>query len=178
MSKPSAHRLIAVLVCALLGAFATSADAQWKWKDKTGRVQYSDLPPPLGTPETDILFRPGSRSSVAARTTTAPLPAASIASGVSPSASGALAPKTVDPELEARLKKAEAEQAAKVKAEQEKVAASKAENCKRARDNKRTFDSGQRIARVNEKGEREFLDDQQRAAEVKRTGDVIAADCK
>ncbi len=178
MSNPSAHRLIAVLVCALLGMLAAPAEAQWKWKDKAGRVQYSDLPPPLGTPEADILVKPGSRSSIASRATTSPLPAASMASAAAPTGSGALAPKTVDPELEARLKKAEAEQAAKVKADQEKVAAAKAENCKRARDNKRQFDSGQRIARVNDKGEREFLDDQQRAAEVKRTGDVIAADCK
>ena len=42
----------------------------------------------------------------------------------------------------------------------------------------RTLDSGVRIARTNEKGEREFMDDAARAAEAKRTQDIIASDCK
>jgi len=35
-----------------------------------------------------------------------------------------------------------------------------------------------RLARVNDKGEREVLDDKQRADETKRMRDTIAADCK
>ena len=89
-----------------------------------------------------------------------------------------MAPKTVDPELEAKRKKAEADQAAKQKAEETKIASAKAENCDRAKAHMRTLDSGIRIARANEKGEREILDDKQRADETKRTRDVIAADCK
>ena len=42
----------------------------------------------------------------------------------------------------------------------------------------RTLDSGVRIARVTANGEREILDDKQRADETKRTRDIIAADCK
>ena len=34
---------------------ALPAEAQWKWRDKGGHVQYSDLPPPAGTPDQDIL---------------------------------------------------------------------------------------------------------------------------
>ena len=37
------------------------AEAQWKWRDKGGHVQYSDLPPPAGTPDQDILARPSPR---------------------------------------------------------------------------------------------------------------------
>jgi hypothetical protein len=83
-----------------------------------------------------------------------------------------------DPELEARRKQAEQEAAAKKKAEDDKVAAARAENCKRAQAQMRTLDSGIRIARVNDKGEREILDDDARAAETKRTQGVIAAECK
>ena len=79
---------------------------------------------------------------------------------------------------EAKKKKAEADQAAKVKAEETKIAAAKAENCDRAKTQMRTLDSGVRIGRVNAKGEREILDDKQRADETKRTRDIIAADCK
>jgi hypothetical protein len=41
----------------------------------------------------------------------------------------------------------------------------------------RTLDSGVRIARTNEKGEREFLDDKARAQEVQRTRDALASEC-
>ncbi|MDQ6681116.1 MAG: DUF4124 domain-containing protein, partial [Pseudomonadota bacterium] len=88
------------------------------------------------------------------------------------------APKIVEPELEAKRKKAEAEQAAATKAEEAKVAVAKADNCSRAKAQIRSLDSGIRIARTNEKGEREILDDRQRADKTKRARDVISADCK
>ena len=84
----------------------------------------------------------------------------------------------VEPELEARRKKAEAEQATKGKAEEERIAALKTDNCARARAYLRTLDSGIRVTRTNEKGEREFLDDKQRAGETQHARDAIAADCK
>ncbi len=40
------------------------------------------------------------------------------------------------------------------------------------------LDSGIRIARVNDKGEREIMDDSARAAEAKRTQGLIASECK
>ena len=43
---------------------------------------------------------------------------------------------------------------------------------------KATLESGMRMARVNDKGEREVLDDAQRAAELKRVNAIIASDCK
>jgi hypothetical protein len=42
-----------------------------------------------------------------------------------------------------------------------------------------TLKSGIRLAQTNAKtGEREFLDDKQRADEMRRTEEVIATDCK
>ena len=55
------------------------------------------------------------------------------------------------------------EAVAKAKAEEQRVAAAKAENCKRAREQIRTLESGMRMARINDKGEREVLDDKARA---------------
>jgi len=172
------------MVAALVGtalALPVQAQTQWKWRDKTGRTQYSDLPPPATVPEQDILSRPAAVTRRAAAAASAP--PASFMAGSAPlpplaAASPAFAPKTVDPELEARRKKAEADQAAKVKAEEAKVASAKAENCGRAQEHLRTLDSGVRIARVTANGEREILDDKQRADETKRTRDIIAADCK
>ena len=164
------HRWTALTCAAVLGALlAVPAQAQWKWRDKNGQTQYSDLPPPAGIAESDILQRP----TVAQRA--APV-AAGAASGAASGA--ALAPKGNDPELEAKRRKAEQEVAAKKKAEDEKLAIARADNCLRAKAQMRTLDSGVRIARTNEKGEREFMDDAARAAEAKRTQDIIASDCK
>ena len=66
---------------------------------------------------------------------------------------------------------------AKRKAEDEKLAKTRAENCPRARSYQRTLDDGIRIARTNEKGEREILDDAARAKEMERTRQIIASEC-
>lgn len=167
--------LFAALAAALL---ALPAEAQWKWKDKTGRVQYSDLPPPAGTPDADILGKPGAqRRTIAAPPAVAASAPASATAAVA-AASGALAPRTVDPELEARRKRAEAEHAAKVKAEEDRIAAARADNCVRARSQLATLESGVRLVRSNQKGEREYVDDKQRAEETQRARDAIKSDCK
>lgn len=47
------------LFVALIGlTLAASAQAQWKWRDAKGNVQYSDMPPPAGVADKDILQRP------------------------------------------------------------------------------------------------------------------------
>ena len=76
------------------------------------------------------------------------------------------------------FEKAEAEQAAKAKAEQDRVAAARAENCTRAKSQLATLESGIRLTRANAKGEREFLDDKQRADETRHARDTIRSDCK
>jgi len=164
------HRWTALTCAAVLGALlAVPAQAQWKWRDRNGQTQYSDLPPPAGIAESDILQRPTAAQRAA--------PAAAVAA--SGAASGpSLAPKGSDPELEAKRRKSEQDVAAKKKAEDEKVAIAKADNCLRAKAQVRTLDSGVRIARTNDKGEREFMDDAARAAETKRAQDIVASDCK
>src|SRR5690349_6421207 len=52
-------RWTALVLTALLGlGLSAPAAAQWKWRDNGGRIQYSDLPPPPGVAEGDILQRP------------------------------------------------------------------------------------------------------------------------
>jgi hypothetical protein len=156
-----------ILCLALLGAtLALPAAAQWKWRGVNGQIQYSDLPPPPGVSDKDILQRPGSNTlrgepSAAASAASAPL----------------LAPKGLEPELDAKRKKAEQEQAEKQKAEDQRIAAAKADNCKRARDQIRSLESGMRMARVNEKGEREVMDDKMRAEDMKRAREMADSDC-
>jgi hypothetical protein len=168
------RRWTPVVLAAALGlAFALPALAQWKWRDKGGQTQYSDLPPPAGTADQDILQRPNSDKRRAA-------PPSVAASGASAAATSAplLAPRGSEPELEARRRKAEQDEAAKKTAEDARQAAGRADNCTRAKAQLRTIDSGIRMTRANEKGEREFLDDAARAAEAQRARAVIASDCK
>ncbi len=161
---------IAALAAILGLTLALPAAAQWKWRDKSGQTQYSDLPPPPGVPEGDILQRPAAATRRAAPVASAPASSASAAPLAAARAS--------DPELEAKRKKAEQDIADKKKAEEARVAAAKAENCSRARGQMRTIDSGQRMARVNDKGERIVLDDAARAAETQHARDVMASECK
>lgn len=154
--------------CTVLLATLPAA-AQWKWKDARGQVVISDVPPPRDIPERDVLQKP---ELVTRRPANQPAPAASA-----PAAESVVKAR-VDPELEARKKKAEQELNDKAKVDEEKVAAQRAENCRRARSHMASLDSGIRLSRTNDKGEREILDDKQRADEMNRTRQVIASDCR
>jgi hypothetical protein len=147
----------------LLSALAAGAQAQWVWRDAAGQIHASDLPPPRGTPDKNIVQRPAAQARVAT-----PPPAAASAAA---SATG------VDAALEARRKKAADDQLAQRKLQDEKNAAVRAENCQRARDQMRGLESGQRMQRTLPNGEREILDDAQRAAESQRVRSVIASEC-
>jgi hypothetical protein len=162
-----------VLVAVLAAGFAGSAAAQWKWRDKNGTLHISDMPPPPEVADKDVVGRPKLpvRSSVAPAA--AALPASATAASASPVARSAS-----DPELEARMKRADQERQAAQKHEEEKVAAQRAESCARAKESLRTLDSGTRLVRINDKGEKEVLDDKMRAEQTQRARNVISADCK
>ena len=159
----------ATLFVALLAVLALPAQAQWRWRDKAGHVTASDLPPPRDIPDKDILQRPDAARRAAAAGPAAPASAASAA---------LTAAAPADPELETRRRAAEQQKQAKAKADDERLAAQRAENCRRARSAVTTFESGQRIARTNDRGEREFLDDRARADELRRAQDIVASDCR
>lgn len=156
-----------------------AASAQWQWTDKDGRKVFSDRAPPADVLEKNILKRPG----MAGRTTVnadAPSPAVSPVAAGEAAQNAASAPKLsgIDKELADKKKRAEEAQAAQRKAEQEKVVKAKVENCARAKQAKANFDSGVRVSRINEKGEREVLDDTARANEVKRIQAIMNSDCQ
>lgn len=160
--KPFNALLLSLGLCAAL-----TAHAQYSWVDKNGRRVFSDQPPPAGV-TVERMKRPGGQSMVPS-TPTAAQPAASAV--LAAPAAGS------DKALEENKRKAEAAEAARQKAEQERQAAARAENCRRARQSKATLDSGIRVARVNEKGERIILDDAQRQTELQAANQAIASEC-
>jgi Domain of unknown function (DUF4124) len=159
------------LTAALCLGAATAYSATWKYRDAQGRIVVSDLPPPAGVQDKDILERP---TTPARR---APMPTVAASAPATTAAPATLAQGT-DPELEARRKKAATEEEAKQKVQQEKDAAQRAENCSRAKSHMAALNDGLRIARTNDKGEREILDDKGRAEEMQRARQVVASDCK
>jgi hypothetical protein len=70
------------------------------------------------------------------------------------------------------------QQAAPHQSRRTKGPAVRADNCQRARQQLATLDSGQRIARIGADGERQILDDTQRAAETQRAREAIASQCR
>jgi hypothetical protein len=139
------------------------ASAQWQWVGKDGHKVFSDRAPPPDVLEKDILKRPAPRNAASAP---APQSEATL-----PRVSG------VDKELVERKKKSEEADLAKRKVEQESFLKAKIENCARAKQAKATYESGQRIARTNDKGEREIMDSASRAAELKRIQSIVDSDC-
>ena len=100
---------------------------------------------------------------------------ASAASAPKPAAS---APTKAELEAAAKQKQDLDAETAKKKEEERRIAAQRRENCARAQGNLRDLQSGQRLTRTNEKGERIFMDEAQIAAEVNRARDVITSECK
>src|SRR6476660_1939765 len=143
--------------------------AQWQWIDNSGRKVFSDQSPPANIPAKNILRQPGVKGT--------PVVAEAAAE---PAKVQASAPKIAgkDKQLEEKKKQAEAAEAEKKKAEEETVAKARADNCARAKRAKSEMDSGVRIARMNDKGEREVMDDAARAVESKRLDGIVASDCK
>ena len=122
---------------------AGTAAAQYKWVDKNGKVQYGDTPPPGVN--------------------------ASALRPPSPGAAADNAPLTnaeKDAEFRKRQMDGDPDRQKQVQSEQE--AKLKRENCAQAKEAVRTLQAGGRVARVDEKGERYFLDDAQIAQETAR----------
>ena len=164
-----------LLTLGLTYLIATSALAQWQWIDKDGRKVFSDRSPPPEILDKSILKRPAGRAApLQSQTTTqepSPAPAAKKILN-SPQLSG------VDKDLLAKKKLADDAEAAKKKEAEEKLLKARVENCARAKGAKATFDSGVRVSRTNEKGDREIMDEAARASEVKRIQGIIESDCQ
>jgi hypothetical protein len=169
--------LLPVLVLVFGSAALDVAHAQWKWRDAGGQIHVSDLPPPREIADKDVLQRPSTtaRAAAAPAATPAPAPQAASAPGTPNPGDGR---PGVDPELEARRKAAQQEQQAQQRQDEIRLAAQRNENCDRARAALRQYESGMRLAKVNEKGERVVIDDKERAVEIQRAKQVVASDCR
>ena len=145
---------------AILLATATVAAQVYKWVDKDGKVQYTDTPPPPGATKAEPkkVEMPGS-------------PAAGPAA--------ATAGKTLqDRTKDFDKRKTEAAEKAKKDSESQQSAEVDADNCRNAKTALIDLESGRPINRSNDKGERIFISDEERAADIARARAMVAAACK
>ena len=170
-----------ITVAIVLAGFASApSEAQWAWKDANGRTVYSDRPPPPDIKAGSIVRQPNTQALANPAPASGPLddaakPADAKGSDAKPASN---APKTIaEREMEFRKRQQERAESEKKAAEEQTKSAAKTAECDRARGYMRSLEDGVRIQRTDASGNREFLDDAQRAAEVERTRKIIQSTC-
>lgn len=142
-----------LLFFAVLMAIAQVASAQiYRWTDSTGKVIVSDTPPPSG------------KGKKISKEASAPIDVPEE-DAEEPKAKVAL-----DPEVEKRVREKERQNKA---AEEERKKAI-AEYCEAAKDRLAQLQSGERIALRDKAGERYFMSDEQRAADINKVKSGMA----
>lgn len=174
----------ALLLC-LLG-LSLNAYAQWQWRDASGRIIYSDQPPPQSiqpeqiikspkaepvAPGLPIYINPKTESSNSTN------PGKNIA--VKPPAASAPVTQKSLAEREMEFRKRQAEQ--EKKSAEDATAAEQAKNreadCTRIKSYQNSLNSGVRISQLNIKGEKEYLNDEQREQEKSRIANQLKEVC-
>lgn len=157
MTILSRHALGALLLFA-----ATAAHAQYVWIGANGTRQYSDRPPPPGTPAAKILKSPG-------RPAMEPPAAAADSAPEAQAIAAPAKPPTLAEREAAFRERSKARQEQEGKQQEEATRQRRlAEHCEAARESQAQLDSGIRIARIGPDGEKTYLSDREKAARNER----------
>lgn len=140
---------------------------QYKWVDKNGKTQYGDTPP------AGVKATPVGRSSAPASAPAAEDKAA--AKDAKDAAKGPLTPAQQEAEFRKRQLEAQKSREKDEKTAQDQEA--KRANCASAQEQVRVMESGQRVVRTDAKGERYYVDDDQRAAELAKARKAASQWC-
>ncbi|MBK7356364.1 DUF4124 domain-containing protein [Propionivibrio sp.] len=144
---------IALAVFALLAATLANAEI-YQWKDANGKTIYSDQPP------VGVVRQP--------KKIETPPPAESKST-----------PQTLaDRDLDFRKRQKEAEESAEKAKKEQSTAADKKQFCENTRRRLQALESGERIALLDDKGERYYMDDAQREQEIAKLRQNIGSNCK
>jgi hypothetical protein len=178
-------RLSVALGLALCVALQASAQ-MYKWVDSDGKVQYSDKPPPSNI-KTEKLRGPasaaGAPAAVEGKDGTQKDEAKGstqkdAVKGATEKDAAKAEPKTAAEQDQAfRKRQMDAAKAQEKEAQKQAEARDRAENCKRAKAALANLQIGGRQMRIDENGERVFLDDQQIVRETARAREEAAAAC-
>jgi hypothetical protein len=160
--------LLAAMVGFAALASGNALAQQYKWTDRNGKVQYGDVPP------------------AGVKATPLKRPAASPAASAAPKADGKDdAPKEAskgpltpaEQEAEYRKRQIEAQKNREKEEKTTREAQEKRENCTSSQEQLRLLESGQRYSRTDAKGERYYVEDEQRAAETAKARKRVSEWC-
>ncbi|WP_161630576.1 DUF4124 domain-containing protein [Pseudoduganella violaceinigra] len=163
-----------VLATALI-ACTSLAQAQWMWVNEKGVKQFSDQPPPPGTPSKRILKAPRGQVIPDAQSD------APAASGDDAAQAEGKAPqKATLAERNADYNKRQKDSAEKTaKADEEaKREKEKAKYCSEAKTNIGMLESGMRVSEMGANGERGFMSDEGRSRKLQESRDAYNKTCK
>ncbi|MDR1163223.1 MAG: DUF4124 domain-containing protein [Candidatus Accumulibacter sp.] len=144
----------------LFAALLVSALAQaqiYQWKDSSGKTIISDKPPTDAQQARKI---------------------EGGASSANSSSSASENKSLAEQELEFRKRRKEAQENAEKQQKNEQQAQQQKKYCTGLTNRMRTFQSGERIAMRDDKGERYFLDDNQRAQEIQEMQQEMDKNCQ
>lgn len=143
-----------IFVLMLLLVASMSWAQAYKWRDASGRIQYSDTPPPPGAKDVQQLRKvPAS-----------PQPAA-----------GSTSKTATDQESDFRKRLADKQEADLKQAKAQEEEQMRIRNCELAKEQRATVESGVNLVQFNEKGERIVLDDtevERRRVEARKNVDA------
>lgn len=149
-----------------------------KCVDALGKTVYSQAPCPANVKSSNIRLAPPGTASAQSSATSGDAKGDAKAAGKGT----ATAPKgpmtTAEMERDFLKRRAEQEDAAKKEQDKRAEAKDREENCRAARAQLVGLESGVRQSRINEKGERVFLDEQQSVAELDRARKAAQVWCK
>jgi hypothetical protein len=144
--------LITTLLTALTTSFSVNAQI-YEYKDASGKTVYTDQLP----------------AGVSGRTRD---------SGERAAASGSTQKSVAERDVEFKKRQQEQKAAAEKNQKEAEKKSGLSQECVNARGQLQVYESGERIATRDAQGERVYLDDSQRAAEIERTRKFIAETCK
>jgi len=159
-------RLLCTCTLALLSQLA---HAQYSWLDDKGTRVFSDRPPPPGTPAERILKMPRGLAPRDLQAEPAPASAASLPAP----ADKARPPTLAERDADFRKRAAQREVDEKKAAEEASKKTAGTENCEVARESERALNTGARLSRVDARGEKVFLSDEERAQRLARAREVL-----
>lgn len=172
-------RLSVAILLALCVALPASAQ-MYKWVDSNGKMHYSDKPPPSNI-KTEKLRAPppAPGASVPAPSEAKGSPKQEAAKGGAKQDTAKGGPTTpAEQEQAFRKRQLDAAKAQEDEAKKLAQARDKAENCRRAQAAVANLQAGGRQMRIDQKGERVFLDEQQIAQETAKAQQEAAAACR
>ncbi len=161
-------RTLLALAAAGLVAAPSAGQQLYKYTGPDGKVQYSDRPPPDG----------GKAEKITGRVSTVS-PATSAAAAGSDAAKAGGGPRSpAEQEQEFRKRRLEAQEKASKDSKLAEEKSARDASCAALRTQLSGVQSGARIARINEQGERIFLEDDGIQQEAQRLQREIANTCK